>query len=200
MDCKNIDLIAFIEGKSISEEEKEHLSKCIICKREVQQLKKVISVLSTYYKHTKACPDASTLHDYASSKLGFSQQERVTHHLSSCETCQKYVDLLKLFSKEFRYSSESVQPLPQILKAQLKTLRKVSLTKRLAKSIKALQKKGEAGIDKAKELIEKISAAEPELLPVPASPKDITKVKRKKGKTKAKRKDKKGKSTKKNKG
>ena len=200
MDCKDIDLIAFIEGKSVSGGEKEHLSKCIICKREVQQLKKVMSVLSTYYKHTKACPDAGTLQGYTSNELAPSQQERVKNHLSFCATCQKYVDVLKMFSKEFSYSSESVQPLPQILKAKLKTLTKVSLANRLAKSIVALKKKGEAGIDKAKALIEKISTAEPEMLPVPASPKDITKVKRKKGKKKTNRKGKKAKGKKKDKG
>jgi len=179
MDCKDIDLISHIEGKNLSDKEKEHIKKCRLCQEEIKKLEKAIGFLSSYFKTSKKdCPDYSTLIDYAFNELEPSKEEAVKKHLASCDICQKNADLLKLFRSEFSYSPlpEDLQPLPQPIKKKLKELKKISLSKRLAKSIMDIKKRGEEGIDKAKELVEKIVTAEPEASPVPASPKDITKV------------------------
>ena len=184
MDCKDIDLISYIEGKNLSDEEREHVSKCSLCQKEVKKLEKAIGLLSSYFKiSAKDCPDHSTLIDYAFDELEPSKEDAVKNHLASCDTCQKNADLLKLFYNEFSYSfpPEGLRPLPQPIKKKLKELKKVSLSKRLTKSIRDIKEKGEIGIDKAKELVEKIVAAEPEVSPVPASPKDITKVEKEEG-------------------
>lgn len=196
--CEYIDLIGFIEGVKISEAAKKHIGGCAECREEIKRIMAITELAGNYLKSAeKSHPETSIIVDYAFGELKNNERRETEMHLKLCDKCREETEMITHLAKETDISGFGInEELPSDIKKKLRQLKTDYLTARLKKSAENLKAKGDAGMEKIKELVKETIEGGRKMVPVAASPDDITKIKSKKSKKKKQTKSKKDKEKK----
>lgn len=138
MDCKDINLLAYLEGDLTGYSKKKaeaHIKDCPACQEELDSLKLTVQSFTHLYtqNHRRDCVSPDQLAQYLDKKLDAHTTACVKNHLLTCEYCQRELAMMEDFETGFkeRKLALKIPPFPQDIKDKIADLSKESLSERI---------------------------------------------------------------------
>ncbi len=185
MDCKDVDLLAYLEGNltgNLRKKAEAHIKNCPTCQEELDSLKFTIQSFTHLYTQNprRDCVSPDQLAQYLDKKLDAHTTAFVKKHLLTCKYCQRELAMMEDFETSFE---EKELPLkiphfPQDVKNKIANLTKESLSKKIKTILETMvpQKFKDIKItqDKICDIADKLMGLSPLPEPVYAIRKDAT--------------------------